>query len=385
MITQYSLKMPRAVFAGENSTDKLESIIAGNHLTNIAVFTDKAIRSLGLADIVTNVLDKVGVDYCILDDIPAEPSYMAVQKIIDELKAKKADFVIACGGGSVMDTAKLAGVLITNEYGVKDLLDDPARAKKCVSTLAIPTTAGTGAETTPNAIVGVPEKNLKIGIVNDALIPDYVILDHRLIDTLPLKISGSTGVDALCHAVECFTSAKANPISDTFALEACDLIFNNIISACKSKEAAPRSAMQLAAFYAGIAITASGTTAIHALSYPLGGRYHIAHGVSNAILLCPVMRFNESFISEKLAAVYDRVFHGENPVRTAEEKSHYMIAWMEQIVKELEIPTSLKSFGVPAEDLDDLVTAGLQVTRLLVNNIRPVTAADARMIYQSIL
>ena len=360
MITQYSLKMPRAVFAGENSTDKLESIIAGNHLTNIAVFTDKAIRSLGLADIVTNVLDKVGVDYCILDDIPAEPSYMAVQKIIDELKAKKADFVIACGGGSVMDTAKLAGVLITNEYGVKDLLDDPAR-------------------------VGVPEKNLKIGIVNDALIPDYVILDHRFIDTLPLKISGSTGVDALCHAVECFTSVKANPISDTFALEACDLVFNNIISACKSKEAAPRSAMQLAAFYAGIAITASGTTAIHALSYPLGGRYHIAHGVSNAMLLCPVMRFNESFISEKLAAVYDRVFHGENPVRTAEEKSHYMIAWMEQIVKELEIPTSLKSFGVPAEDLDDLVTAGLQVTRLLVNNIRPVTAADARMIYQSIL
>ena len=323
-----------------------------------------------------------------LDELPPEPSYMAVQKLVDEFKVSGADLIVACGGGSVMDAAKLASVLVTDAYGVKELLDNPGMAQKCVPIVLIPTTAGTGAEVTPNAIVAVPEKELKVGIVNENMIADYVILDARMIKNLPRKIAAATGVDALAHCIECFTSNKANPFSDLYALEGLDLILNNIEKACDDPEAmAEKNRMQIAAYYGGLAITASGTTAVHALSYPLGGKYHIAHGVSNAILLAPVMRFNSEHpaVRERLAAAYDRCCHEEKTCTTVEEKTAWMIARLEHIVKHLDIPTSLKEFGVPAEDLEGLVNAGMQVQRLLVNNMRPVTADDARKLYQEIM
>lgn len=244
--------------------------------------------------------------------------------------------------------AKLASVLVTDSYGVKELLDNPGMAKKCVPIILIPTTAGTGAEVTPNAIVGVPEKELKIGIVNENMIADYVILDARLIKNLPRKIAAATGVDALAHCIECFTSNKSNPFSDMYALEGCDLILNNIEKACNDSEAmAEKNRMQMAAYYGGLAITASGTTAVHALSYPLGGKYHIAHGVSNAILLAPVMRFNakNKAFRERLALAYDRCCHENIKCTTVDEKAAWMISRMEAIVKNLDIPTSLKEFN----------------------------------------
>ena len=207
-----------------------------------------------------------------------------------------------------------------------------------------------------------------------------------MIKNLPRKIAAATGVDALAHCIECFTSKKANVFSDLYALDGLDLILNNIMEACNNTEAIEaKNRMQIAAYYGGLAITASGTTAVHALSYPLGGKYHIAHGVSNAILLAPVMRFNEPVCRDRLAMAYDRCVHGEKTCVTAEEKSAYMISWLEKIVKDLDIPTSLKEFGVPAEDLEGLVEAGMQVTRLLVNNMREVTPDDARKLYQEIL
>ena len=335
-----------------------------------------------------DVVKTTGVSYYVLDDLPPEPSYMAVQKIVDEFKVSGADLIVACGGGSVMDAAKLASVLVTDEYGVKELLDNPGMAQKCVPIVLIPTTAGTGAEVTPNAIVAVPEKELKVGIVNEHMIADYVILDARMIKNLPRKIAAATGVDALAHCIECFTSNKANPFSDLYALEGLDLILNNIEKACDDPEAmAEKNRMQIAAYYGGLAITASGTTAVHALSYPLGGKYHIAHGVSNAILLAPVMRFNAEHpaVKERLAAAYDRCCHEEKTCATVEEKSAWMIARLEQIVKHLDIPTSLKEFGVPEEDLEGLVEAGMQVQRLLVNNMRPVTPDDARKLYLEVM
>ena len=143
--------------------------------------------------------------------------------------------------------------------------------------------------------------------------------------------------------------------------------------------------MLLGSFYAGVAITSSGTTAVHALSYPLGGKYHIAHGVSNAMLLTPVMTFNQPAIKELLAIAYDRVVKDGDKALSVDEKSEYMINQLEEIVKVLEIPTSLKEFNVPAEDLDGLVAAGMEVTRLLVNNKREVTPEDAKKIYLEIL
>ena len=388
MLTQYTLKMPHAVYSGKDALDKLTQII-GTGVKKTAVFTDRGIIGAGLLELPLSKIKESGCEYVIFDDLAAEPTYEQAQKAVDAFKESGADFIVAVGGGSVMDTAKLASVLATDEYGVKELLDNPQMAKKCVKTLMIPTTAGTGAEATPNAIVAVPEKELKVGIVNDNMIADYVILDAVMIKELPRKIAASTGVDALCHAVECFTSNKKNPFSDIFALQAFEMIMKNIEKACDDPEALKeKNNMLVASFYAGAAITASGTTAVHALSYPLGGRYHIPHGVSNAILLAPVMRFNELVCRGLFAEAYDRLAAGESfatEAKSEEEKSAWVVNRMEEIVEHLNIPKSLKEFGIGSEDLDELVEAGMGVQRLLVNNMITVTAEDAKKIYLEII
>lgn len=376
--------------------DNVKTMIQKYQYKKAAIFIDKAIEKEGLQKLITEQLDACGVSYSFFDEIPVEPSYQEVQRVSDELKAEKWDFIIACGGGSVLDTAKLAGILMTDEYGVKDLLDNPSLARKTLPLVAIPTTAGTGAEATPNAIVAVLEKELKVGIVSEELIPDYVVLAAEFVEKIPRSIFAATGIDALCHAVECYTGNKANAFSDLFALEACDLIFNNLERACDDAAAMEeKRKMQMAAFYAGIAITASGTTGVHALSYPLGGKYHIAHGVSNAMLLCPVMRWNEPAVRERLAEIYERCHHGAGnhaegaleakKVKTVEEKSQAVIRWMERIVNHLDIPQSLGAFGVCKEDVDGLVASAMEVKRLLANNVREITEEDARRIYLQIL
>lgn len=381
----YSLQIPRNVYAGENSLSILPSILEQNAVKNLVIFTDKGIRSVGLLDLVINALPEHWKNAPVLDDLPAEPTYSQAQKLVDECKELKADFIVAVGGGSVMDTAKLSSILMTDEITIRDLLDDPGRGKKCCKVLCIPTTAGTGAEATPNAIVAVPEKELKVGIVNPAMISDYVILDPATIRNLPRKLSAATGVDAMAHAIECFTSNKATPMSDAFALRAFEMIMKNIVPACDDQNALEaKSQMLLASFFAGVAITASGTTAVHALSYPLGGKYHIAHGVSNAILLTPVMRFNQDAVADRLAVAYDHCFENGAGLSNA-QKADALITRMEEIVRHLDIPTSLREFNVPAEDLESLVASGMEVTRLLNNNMKKLTADDARSIYKQVL
>lgn len=219
---KYNMVLPRITYSGVDALENLRRVVAG--CKKAAIFTDKGILGAGLVDLPQEIVRSAGVETVILSDIPAEPSYGAVQTLVDEFRTLGADIIIAVGGGSAMDTAKLASILVTDEYTVKDLLDDPLRGKKTVTTCFIPTTAGTGSEATPNAIVAVPEKELKIGIVNPAMVPDYVVLDARMIKNLPRKIAAASGVDAMAHAIECFTSNKANPFSDTFALDAFDRI-----------------------------------------------------------------------------------------------------------------------------------------------------------------
>lgn len=384
MLDKYSLRLPKVVYGGESPTEELAAALRKEGVARVVVFTDASLRRLGLVDLVTEAVEAAGAAFQIVDDVPAEPTYGQVQTVVDQVKGAGADTIVAVGGGSVMDAAKLAAVCATDAYTVHDLLADPSRAVKQLRTVMVPTTAGTGAEATPNAIVAVPEDELKVGIVSDAMIADYVVLDARMIKGLPRPIAASTGIDALCHAIECYTSTKANPFSDAFALEAFDLIVNNIETACDDPEAMDaKRAMQIASFYAGIAITASGTTAVHALSYPLGGKYHVAHGVSNAILLSPVMHFNEPAVRERLAAAYDRAIRGD--AATVEEKSAAVIERMDQIVRHLDIPRKLDELGVTGVDVDQLAAAGMTVQRLLVNNMREVTLDDARAIYAQIL
>lgn len=384
MIKNYALKLPQVVYGGEDATVQLVSMIEKAGAKNVAVFTDPSLRKLGLVDPALAAIKEAGAEAHIFDNIPAEPSYIQVQEVVDEVTGTGTELVVAVGGGSVMDTAKLACVCAGAPYTVHDLLKDPARARKQLPCVAVPTTAGTGAEATINAIVAVPEDEVKIGIVNDAMMPDVVLLDVRMVQNLPRSIAAATGVDAMCHAIECFTCKKANPFSDTFALEAFDLIINNIERACDSKDdLEAKRAMQIAALYGGIAITASGTTAVHGLSYPLGGKYHVPHGVSNAILLSPVMHFNEPAIRDRLAAAYDRAIKGG--ATTEEEKSAAVIKRMDEIVAHLDIPKTLDALGVHDAPIDWLAEAGIQQQRLLSNNKREVTLEDAKAIYRQIM
>lgn len=380
-------KIPPCVYFGEGSLDKIKDIVQKEEPEKILIYTDRGIRSTGLLDLLLARLMESGVPVQVIDGLVAEPSYLAVEEIIKQTGSSSNSLMVAIGGGSVMDAAKLYTILDGAPYGIRDLLKDPTQAHRCrhIKTVMIPTTCGTGSEATCNAIVAVPEDSVKVGIVNDSMIPDYALLDPEMIRNLPKSLVAATGVDALAHGVECYTSNKANPLSDLYALACAKLIFLNIREAYSNPEnLEAKSKMMLGAFYGGAAITASGTTAVHALSYPLGGEYHIAHGVSNAILFKHVMAFNEDACEERLAALCDAVkpdYFGKN----ARDKADFIIGEIGEIVRFTNIPTSLKEFGVLPEDLDFLVESGSKQTRLLNNNCKKLSLADIRSIYQKVL
>ncbi len=383
MTAQYQLRMPSFIACGENAMDQLPGLLSG--FRKAAVFTDPGVLSSGVLEIPLFKIRQTGMSFEILSGLPAEPSADQAEEVIQKYKDIGSDVIVAAGGGSVMDVAKLAGVLGGSACSVREFMKNPTLGKKTVKTIMIPTTAGTGSEATPNSIVTLPEENLKVGIVHESLMADQVILDPNMIRRLPRKIAAATGMDALAHAIECFTSRKATPISDLYALEALKMIYANIEAAVNGQEdMQAKEKMLLASFYGGVAITASGTTAVHALSYPLGGKYHIPHGVSNAILLLPVMRYNEPAVRDRLCIFHDAVRPGQIGL-VKEEKSAWVLGRLEDIIRSLEIPTTLAPYGVGREALDELTEAGMKVTRLLVNNMREVTPEAARDIYLQVL
>ncbi|NSG40474.1 iron-containing alcohol dehydrogenase [Blautia obeum] len=381
----YQIKIPSCSYGGEGSIEKIKEIIAKEKSQKIVVFSDEGIKATGLLDILTGQLDETGIQYHVFTDCKPEPTYGQVEAVVDMVQGQECDLIIGLGGGSVMDAAKLASVLKGASYTIKDLMNDPSQAEKKVKTVMIPTTCGTGSEATCNAIVAVPEEKSKKGIVNDNMIPDYVILDAQMIAKLPKAIVAATGVDALAHVVECFTSKKATPFSDSYALEGAKLIFANIREAYNNPDNMDaKNKMLIGAYYGGIAITGSGTTAVHALSYPLGGKFHIAHGVSNAILFAHVMKFNKDACAERLAVLCDAI----NPAyaqKTVTEKADYVIEQIADIVKVTNIPTDLTQYGVTMDDLEFLVTAGSQQQRLLVNNMKELSLDDIRNIYLKVV
>lgn len=382
----FSIKMPENIYAGANSMEAAASIVSAlsvepNKL-NIAIITDSGVVKTNIYPCLMSILEKTGA-CTFLFSLPChEPSYEDVQAVLNEVNKTDVAFLIGLGGGSVLDCTKLISVLYRQNTTVKNLIDDPLCAHKQLKCLLIPTTCGTGSEATCNAIVSIPEKQIKHGIVNPEMIPEYVILDSVCIEKLPPSIIASTGVDALAHAVECYTSNKHNAVSDTFALAGASLIFHNICTAYDDpSNMVAKSSMLLGAFYGGLAITSSGTTAVHALSYPLGGKFHVPHGISNAVLFAPVMRFNKLFCLPRLASLCDYVYpqnYGLSDVKKAE----IIIGRIEYIISHVNIPDGMEKLGVKETDIDFLVKEASQQTRLLSNNCVNLTFDDIRKIYQ---
>ncbi|MBP1764130.1 MAG: alcohol dehydrogenase [Firmicutes bacterium] len=386
MSNAYSLINIRKIVAGAGSIAKITEIVNGYEAKNIVIITDQGVWNSGLVEKPKALLEAAGIRVQVINDTPPEPTVDQVNTICQTARAFDCEMIIGIGGGSSIDTAKIVSVLSTNDIELRDLVKGKAQIKRAgIPTLMIPTTAGTGAEATPNAIVLVPEEELKVGIVNEKMVADSVILDPEMTINLPKHITANTGLDALCHAIECYISKKANPLSDTFALKAITLLSRSIRKAYNNgHDLKAREDMLLGAMFGGISIATSSTTAVHALSYPLGGKYHIPHGLSNAILLPDVMKFNLDVCEEKFAEI--AVAMGLDVAGcTPREAAEKMIDNLYSMLCDLEVKCDLQAKGINEEALDDMVEAAAKVTRLLDNNPKAVTKDDMRDIYKKLL
>lgn len=368
-----------SLLSGYHILDDIGYLLTGKR--NVLLVTDKNIVNIpAVAALIGQVESHVAL-LQIVDNVPPEPTHHDVAATLASVQSQNIDLVIGVGGGSVLDVAKLLSVLCKAGSPSLDALLAGEKPLDRTASLLIPTTAGTGSEATPNAILAIPEKQTKIGIISPVMIPDYVILAPELTTSMPAHIASSTGIDALCHLIECFTATIANPVSDNYALIGLKKLFASLETTFKQPEnLAARLDMLWASYYGGAAIAHSGTHLVHAMSYPLGGKYHIPHGVANAILLAPCMAFVRPGAVSKFAQAYD-LLPDANLQLDETQKSLALVEYFSALVKRLKLPASLEELGIDSDHLPDLVKAALDVQRLMKNVPVPVSAGDVREVY----
>ncbi|CAJ0687314.1 iron-containing alcohol dehydrogenase [Ralstonia mannitolilytica] len=352
----------------------------------IALITQPAMEQNGVIGRVVQALATRDIEARIVRGVEPEPTIENVEAVFREQIAPFApDVILSIGGGSVLDAAKLFAVRLTNNAPLREWLGIDLIKRPGIPLVLVPTTAGTGSEVTPNAIVTLPDEELKVGIVSRHLLPQLVVLDAELTFGLPKPITAATGIDAFVHSLESYISTKANPVSDMFAMESMRLIGANLVEAYQNGHSVKaREAMMLGSMYGGLALTAAGTAAVHALAYPLGGMFGVTHGVANAMLLPHVMAFNKDAIVARLANVaraLDISRHGDDDETAADALIERLTEWTEVV----QIPKDLRQFGVSESHLDALAEAASKVKRLLGNNPKPLSHADIKAIYQRLL
>lgn len=339
-----------------------------------------------IVPLIQPMVDKLtgeGVSIEIFDRIMQEPSVTDFKNILEVARHFKADSVIGVGGGSVLDITKLVAALIDSDQQVEDLFGTGFVKKRGCWFACMPTTAGTGSEVSPNAILLDERDKLKKGIVSPYLIADVAYVDPQLTVTVPPKVTAETGMDALTHCIEAYTNKFAHPAVDMYALMGIKLIAENLLRAVKNgQDMEAREALLLGSLYGGLCLGPVNTAAVHALSYPLGGEFHLSHGLANAVLLPSVMKFNCSANLKKYAevALACGAVQGANEDETAQNG----VEFVTQLSKDCGIPTKLTELGIPHEAVDRMAKAAMEVQRLLKNNPRTVTKADAKAIYESL-
>lgn len=348
---------------------------------SLLLVTDKNISAIPAVATLKEQLRRQADSLIILDNVPPEPSQHDVAAQLESLNGRQVEMVIGIGGGSVLDVAKLLSVLCMPGEPTLDRLLAGEKPTTRLPSLLIPTTAGTGSEATPNAILAIPEQETKVGIISPVMLPDYVALVPELTTSMPPHIASSTGIDALCHLIECFTATVANPVSDNYALIGLKKLFASLeTSVAEPQNLQARLDMLWASYYGGAAIAHAGTHLVHVLSYPLGGKYHLPHGVANAILLAPCMRAVRPAAVSKFAQAYDLLPDADRTLN-AEEKSHALVDYFAALVRRLKLPASLDELGINADQLPQLVESALDVQRLIKNVPAPVSASMVRDIY----
>ncbi|MBK5413250.1 iron-containing alcohol dehydrogenase [Pseudomonas sp. TH31] len=348
---------------------------------NLLIVTDKFLHQGGLLDQAKASLAAAGFNINVFDDVVADPPEAVLLACVGQAKAAGVDIVLGLGGGSSLDIAKLAAVLITSDQPLSELYGIGKVKGTRLPLIQVPTTAGTGSEVT-NITILTTGATTKMGVVSSQLYADKVILDAELTIGLPALHTAATGIDAMVHAIEAYTSRhRKNPISDTLAREALRLLSGSLIAACEDgKNRIAREAMLLGATMAGQAFANAPVAAVHALAYPLGGHYHIPHGLSNALMLGPVLRFNMAAAAPLYAELADTLLGRSNA--STSMRSARFVEHMEDLMNRSGAPRRLRDVKVTQESLPLLASDAMKQERLLMNNPVDVREADALALYR---
>jgi len=352
------------------------------------LLTDKGLIDAGLVEPVLASLKAESLDVFLFDDVAADPPAPKVKEAIEAARSHEADGVIGVGGGSSMDTAKLVAVLMNSGQSLEDIYGtDQVTGARAPLVLA-PTTAGTGSEVTPISVV-TSEADEKIGIVDNHLYPDMALLDPELTLGLPRHVTAATGIDAMVHAIEAYTNIhRKNPVSDALAREALRQLSTNIVAACETPgDIKVREAMLLGAMLAGQAFANSPVGAVHGMAYPLGGIFHVPHGLSNSLMLEPVLRFNAPKAACQYAELADVVAPNYDNGTTGSDTARCdaFITRMVEIVEATGVERRLTQLGISHNDLPRMAEDAMKAQRVLQNNPREVTYDDALAMYTEVL
>ncbi|MFG6415070.1 iron-containing alcohol dehydrogenase [Roseateles sp. DC23W] len=348
----------------------------------LCVVTDAFLHRSGLLAPALQGLAAAGFRLLVIDDVQPDPADHVVEAAGARAQAFGAELVLGLGGGSSMDVAKLVAVLAAGSQPLAGMYGVDKVQGERLPLVQMPTTAGTGSEVTPIAIVTTGATH-KSGIVARQLYADLAVLDATLTTGLPSAITAATGIDAMVHAIEAFTSRRLkNPLSDALALQALRLLAQHLLRACtQGDDLDAREAMLLGALLAGQAFANAPVAAVHALAYPLGGRFHLPHGLSNALVLPHVLRFNAEAAPQAYVGLAEALLPG--CTGSDADKAGAFISHLIALIAATGLPLRLRDHGIPADALPQLAADAMLQTRLLVNNPRELTETDALAIYRS--
>lgn len=371
------------VVVGPGTSAQVGDMAVAMGISRVLVVTDAGIVQFGLLDKALQSLKSHNIEYSIYADVVADPPESVVMDAVAKARDFKCDSVIGFGGGSSMDVAKLLAVLINGKQLLPDLYGVDKVTGDRLPLIQIPTTAGTGSEATMVSIITTGETT-KAGVVSRTLLADKIILDASLTTGLPAHVTAATGIDAMVHAIEAYTSKRLkNPLSDMLAREALRLLAANISTAVKQGDnLEARGAMLLGAMLAGQAFANAPVAAVHALAYPLGGNYHIPHGLSNSLVLPYVLRFNAPAAAELYAEIAGLIMPGkllpDDPVAVTEMLADHFLV----LAADLGLQTTLRQMDIAENDLPKLARESMLQQRLLINNPREVNLNDSLAIYR---
>ena len=349
--------------------------------------TDPGIVSLGLQAPCEHALRQAGLELGSFCDVIADPPLSLLEEAISQAKAHRATSIVGFGGGSSLDVAKLVALIARSSANLNDAWGINNAKGPRLPLVLIPTTAGTGSEVTPVSIITVGEEE-KRGVVSPLLLPDIAILDPSLTLGLPGPVTAATGIDAMVHAIEAYASKSANnnPVSRTLAIEALRLLGANIETAVFSPgNEAARGAMLLGSMLAGMAFANSPVAAVHALAYPIGGSFHVPHGLSNALVLPHVLKHNNAVAADTYATLAPHVFPDLAREADLWLRAEAFAQRLAELSERLGLKTRLSDVGISEADLPKLASDAMKQTRLLVNNPRELNETDALEIYRDAL